>query len=228
VKPRAQALGGFKISLHGPDERHAAPGFKLGSDGATPADTATVATVGFLPAWFDGELVAPGVRRVIRIRTTWDLFEDGVPSAPSAGEVAGGFEAHIAEPPPPGYATDIDLFVCEGLPWWPREVAAREANAALGPLKNGAGQWLTGLVVRRAVPRFPTPSHMLGREPRTASDTVRGISAGIGEAGFAWLSEQRLSRKWLVRGGLPPAARPLRLSPLSPVLPACSQPEFHK
>lgn len=201
LKPRHSANRFLKISLHGPDPRHRSPGFKLAMDGDTPrADKPTViATPGFLPCWFPGEEVQPGVRRIARIRTTWDLFGPGVPTAPSAGEVGKGFQGALIDPPPAGYASDLDLFVSERRPFWPNEAEARKKNAALGPLVNTAGEYLTGASIRRSVLAEPAPDSESAMHPASSGDTVRGLHASIDPRGFVWLCEERMSRAALLR-----------------------------
>ena len=209
LKPRDVTVGDMKISLHGPDPRHAAPGFKLAIDGAPAAesDTATVVTPGFLPCWFPGQEIQPGVRRVATIRTTWDMFGPGVPSGPPVADFGSGLTGAVLEPPPSGFAADIDLFICDKRPFWPDEAVSRRRNAILGPLVNTAGQYLTGRSVRRSVLSEPTPAHVLAPYPTSRADTTRGIGAGVDPRGFVWLCEQRMSRAALLRG-LPPSDAP--------------------
>jgi hypothetical protein len=115
LKPRSSLVGGFKISLHGPDRRHPRPGFKIALDGEPPPEDKVwmEVTDDFLPRWFPGEPSREAASRVVRLRWTSELFAPDIPSGPPAGSVGTGFVGTLAEPPPPGFATDIDLIVAK-------------------------------------------------------------------------------------------------------------------
>lgn len=202
LTPRSAGLGGWKISLHGPDPRHpGGPGFKLAQDGSPPPQDQVwmQATDGFLPCWFPGEPVREGAYRVVRLRWTADLFTTEAPPGPSTGNVGNGFEGRLLEPPPPGFATDVDLILAKYAPYYgenPREVF--DQNAVIGPLMSQAGEYLTGIVVRRSLATTPTPANLItAPPPDSAEDAVRGIAAGLSQQGFIWACEALMSRRWM-------------------------------
>ena len=205
AKPSDPFLAAIKVSLHGPDERPLLrPGFKVALDeGAVPKATAAgglvAATPGFLPRWFPGDEVAPGVRHVLRLRVAWDLFRPGVPSAPSPGDLRRDERGFVAPPPPEDHATDLDVFVGDARPYWPNEARARRDNAVLGPLANEAGQFLTAVAAKRSVLAAPAPAAAVADPPESPADGVRGLGGAVDERGFFWLLEQLMSRRALQR-----------------------------
>jgi hypothetical protein len=205
AKARHTPLAGLKISMHGRENRSGlawrTPGFKVDLDrDALPkaqAAQGVLVPVGMrLPTWFSGAPV-PGrrVTHVLRFRTAWDTFGPGMPSAPDPGTVRPGTFAGMAPAPPPGYATDVDVYVSRGgAPYWPNERQARRDNACLGPLSNEAGDKLTAVIVRRPTLTVPTPGDLLVDLP-PSSDRVRGQGMQIDvERGFLWICESVLSR----------------------------------
>jgi hypothetical protein len=200
LKPRSSLVGGLKISLHGPDPRHpSGPGFKIELDGEPPpADKVWIdATKGFLPCWFPGEPTRFASHRVVRLRWTSELFAPDMPSGPPTDSVRKGFVGTLAEPPPSGFATDIDLIVAKHAPYYSEnEKDVISKNALLGPIKSRADEYLTGLQIRRSLEMTPTPAHLLDvPRPISPEDTVRGITAGLDPAGFVWICEVPMSRQ---------------------------------
>jgi hypothetical protein len=200
LKPRSSLLGGWKISLHGPDPRHpVGPGYKLAMDGPPPPDDQVwmEATDGFLPCWFPGELVRESAHRVARLRWTSELFSPDAPSGPNTGPVRKGFSGALLEPPPPGFATDVDLVVAKHAPYYgENESDVFGKNAVLGPIRSQAGEYLTGLVIRRNLETTPTPDDLLkAPAPKSPADTVRGVAAGQSQNGFIWVCEVPMSRQ---------------------------------
>ncbi len=164
LKPRYVPLSGLKVSMHGPDARHGGlGGFKVDYDqralpGARSAGGVAVARHDMLPSWFAGQPVANGrAVHVARIRHPWLMFNRGAPSAPMPTVPKGDVVGRVIPAPDQMYAVDIDLYVCTRKPFWPNEAEVRAANAALGPLRNEAGQYLTGVVYHRSVLRSPAP-----------------------------------------------------------------------
>jgi len=78
------------------------------------------------------------------------------------------------------------------MPYWP--IRADLDNAVLGPLANEAGQYLTGVSVRRLpLDDFHPPASLsLGRT--SVRDSVRGVAVGLDDQGFLWLVEQLMPR----------------------------------
>ncbi len=201
LKSRASGLGHLKLSIHGDDPRHpVGGGFKLAMDpeeryhqaikeGLVLADRS-----GDWPIWFPGRQLRDCSTLVARLRWTWDACMR-LPAAPAVGTLRQGAVGLVAPPPPePGDAVDVDLVVTEGKPYWPQEQRARADNACLGPLRNEADLWLTGVVVKRQASHQPPPGGAVAPRPSSRSDEVRGVSAAVDPEGFVWLVEQRMSR----------------------------------
>jgi hypothetical protein len=212
AKARYIPLAGLKVSMHGqenrPGLRWRKPGFKVDLDrNALPkaeAAQGVIVPVGMsLPTWFPGAPV-PGTRvtHLLRFRTAWDAFGPEVPSAPDPGTVKPGAFAGLAPAPPPGYATDVDVYVSRGgAPYWPNETQARRDNACLGPLRNDAGDLLTAVIMKHPTPTVPTPRNLLVRLP-PSGDRVRGHGMQVdAERGFLWICESVLSRTALRAAG---------------------------
>lgn len=211
IKARDQAaFADLKVSLHGPDERHSAPGFKIERDAPRGQDAPAieglvVSPPDWLPCWYSGRPVTEDVRHAIRFRFSYNIFRRGYPSAPSPRDVTAKDVAGLV--PPPNHelnAVDVDLYVSTGHPYWPNERKARRDNACLGPLLNEAGQYLSAVVKLQSTALHPTPRLAQGTRPNSNEDRVRGIGATVDNTGLLWICEQWLSRSAL-GGEQPPA-----------------------
>jgi hypothetical protein len=204
LKSRAPGMNHLKLSLHSVDPRHEGKeGFKIGmdpeSDFQQAVDEGRVAALrtGNWPIWFPGQRLNNDSTLVARLRWTWDACARLGP-APHPGDLKRGAVGLVAPlPPKPGDAVDVDLIVSKGKPYWPSEKRARQDNACLGPLRNTAGDWLTGVVVKRLANQYAPPETAIGPRPKNSSDEMRAVSAAIDEMGFLWLIEQRMSREAL-------------------------------
>ncbi|MEE6272416.1 hypothetical protein V2J56_03520 [Georgenia sp. MJ206] len=136
----------MKFSLHGPDPRGHKPGRKLALVEGRPKSGLVAGDDVDKPKWYDGEPVADGVRRVLRVRVPWYMLDGSVPDGVGAKNLKGNFLGHLVQPPPYMRAVDIDFYVSEGDPYWPFPEDVREQNAAMGPLRNQSGQILTAVV----------------------------------------------------------------------------------
>ena len=194
----------FKISVHGPDPnpKYTWTGFKMGYDhGDERAKRSVIHTPGWLPVRFAGRAAADceAARLVVRLRIPWDVFHTHTlgdyPRAKS------GDQAVILTSPGAPYATDVDVYVSQGRPYWPREKTARADNAIVGPLVNDANQYLTAVLVKSNMLTIPTPHLALGQPPRDRDDAVRGHGGCVdADHDFAWVVEQWLSRTLLRQG----------------------------
>jgi hypothetical protein len=201
IKPVEAALSQFKISLHGVDHRPGIrPGFKVELDES--AESAVADAGGALVArdrwsgrqWFQGEVVAPGVNHVMRIRTTWVMFNRRYPSAPAPQNLKSRSFGGVIPAPRSLRAVDVDLFVCQRRPYWPNEKRARRDNACLGPLSNKSGASLTAVATHRSIVNEPDPPGLNGPVPVDEADRLRGFGATFDPRGFLWVCEQWLSR----------------------------------
>ena len=210
IKPVYTSMTFLKISVHGPDPRPGLrPGFKFEIDrgaisAVRQAGGCLLVTEG-LPEgrrWFEGVQAAPGAYHVMRYRVTADLFGSNRPSAPMPGNLRSGSEGSLIPPPNhPLRAVDVDLYISERRPYWPREKKARRDNALLGPIKNKAGQYLTGISILRSTITHPAPKTLLAPGPGTDEDRIRGLAVGFDPSGFAWVCEQWMSRSALSARG---------------------------
>ncbi len=228
VKPVLPALQQFKISLHGPDPRPGLqPGYKVeldsGASSTTTTDESAILKVGGWPSagWFSGLRTRPGVDLVLRLRFTWDLFDRDAVSAPTPRAPRVRDFAGLLPPPAALHAVDVDVYVCDDSPYWPREAEARLSKACFGPVTNRAGQHLTAVAVHRSLEKSPSPLESIGSDgnpsPVDASDRVRGLGATQDESGFLWVQEMWLSRS--VMTTLTPGEQQGRASPATPVAP---------
>jgi hypothetical protein len=201
IKARDQAaFADLKVSLHGPDERHADPGFKIERDiragrEVPPPDGLVIAPADWLPCWFNGYAVADDARHAIRFRFPFGLFRPEYPSAPPPRDVTPrDFAALIPPPTKELSAVDVDIYVSARRPYWPKQRRARRDNACLGPLLNEAGQYLTAVVKHQSMATYPTPKRAQAPRPRGTEDRVRGVGATVGDNGLLWICEQWMSR----------------------------------
>ncbi|MDQ2848077.1 MAG: hypothetical protein M3Y09_02070 [Actinomycetota bacterium] len=206
LRPTMRALTQLKISLHGPDPRPGlVPSFEVKIDQSAEAGAAKVGGVAISAdggsRWkFPGRPTdEPRAQHVLTVRSTWDLFQYKEQSGPVPKEPRASEEAWLIPMPDPLYAADVDLYISTEQPYWRDEQRARADAACLGPIRNVAGQYLTGVSVRRPTMRFPTPSAAFGPEAKRADDAVRGIGTAIGPDGVLWIVEQMLSRSALSR-----------------------------
>lgn len=204
LKSRAPGVKHLKLSLHSDDPLHpSGGGFKVAMDTeeAWKRDIAEERTAGWRsgdwPVWFPGKRISDDAVLVARLRWTWDACSRLGP-APEPGSLKKDAKGFAVKPPPqPGDAVDIDLIVSTTKPYWPNEEKARRDEACLGPLRNDAGDWLTGTAVKRLATHYGPPPTAQGPSPRGKSDETRAIGSAVDPAGFLWIVEQRMSRSAL-------------------------------
>jgi hypothetical protein len=208
IKPRYAALTLFKVSLHGPDDRPGLmPGFKVAIDQSAEAKVRGAGGALVVKdqwpdrQWYSGRPLARGVSHVMRIRTTWDLLSKGVPSAPIPAKLKKGNVGGLIAPPRSLHAVDVDVYVSDRFPFWPKEDRARRDNACMGPIQNRAGQFLTAVSFDHSVIDHPTPARAVGVRPASVEDRTRGFGAAFDPEGYLWVCEQWLSRSALIAEG---------------------------
>lgn len=196
VMGRHQGIDQIKVSLHGPRDASSDPWLKMGQARKfADSETSNVDVRGQLPFTFRGENVADGVRRVLRVRTTWDLFDSDLLGLGYQKRTSG--RRLRLEVPPPGYASDVDFFLSDGKPFIPGDTLAR--NALVGQLRNDAGQALTAICVRRALDRVPTPGDFERYRPWGRPDRARGVLAWGGSGVLPWFVEIEVSMSRIAR-----------------------------
>jgi hypothetical protein len=193
VVPRYAPMSGVKVSLHGPKPGHPEPFFKVEIDRDAMLKASEAGGMAHFPdgrVTFPGRVMAPDVRHVVRLRWTPGLFRAGRPPAPTPGAIRPGSLGHVLPIPEGPYATDLDLYVCQGRPWWPMEWKARLDNACVGPLANLAGDYLTGVSVRSSLRDKPTPDAARIWSPQSRKDAVRLVGMAVDNQGVLVLLEQ--------------------------------------
>ena len=116
---------------------------------AEEAGGAAIASAQTFPLWYSGRPIRRGVTHVARVRHPWTLFHKGMPSAPTPSTPKGKVFAGVVKLPDEMRVVDVDLYVCQERPYWPKEAQARADEAALGPLRNASGEYLTGVIHHR-------------------------------------------------------------------------------
>lgn len=197
IKAAYERFAEVKVSLHGPHPNHNDPHFRLGIDRSATEKVEGLGSIfrhqRNLPLRFPGIQVAPGVRHAVRIRNTWDLFQWQSQSAPIHDSVRSRNLYTVGPPPSPLLAKDLDLYISDGRPYWPRPEAVLRDDAGLGPLKNKAGQYLTAVVIHQMTLRHPTPDGARQERQSTAKVVARrGFGSCVDENGLLWLVEQML------------------------------------
>lgn len=203
IKTRESGLAQSKVSLHGPDPRGLSPGFKFGRDSSVREDlAAAVNTGGPLPWWFPGKQEVNDLTHAIRICVPADTLRDDAPNGGDPGNVRERMFAGLLQVPPEGSSAMLDLYVSPEPPRFPIRAVLDARNAMHGPIKNSAGQYLSGVTRILADDRLTFPPRNLPvPAPHSREDAVRGVEAGVSEDGVLWLIERVLSRSWLLSGG---------------------------
>jgi hypothetical protein len=209
VKPLYKALAGFKVSLHGPDPRPTfVPGFRFGVDAS--ASSISTSSGGAIvqrdlpngERWFEGEDVEGIARLAMRFRVTSDLFDEGVPSAPPPTKnVKATAKGYVVPPPPVGYVNDVEIYVAPGGPYWPNETEARRNNACMGPIRNLAGEYLTGLSVRRSVDHPISPPEGMSQGSGPSHESIRAVSARLDNRQVLWILEEWMPKAFFETTG---------------------------
>lgn len=203
VAPMGAAFGGIKFSLHGPDEKHPTTSmFKFDTPVPPGKGTPGVDGVILLRSGPTHRIVVPGrvitatVKHVVRIRTTWDLFNRRVPPVAYAKTPERGQLGLHAPTPRPMRAADLDIFVCDRRPFWPDEPRARRSNAAVPAIVNGANppQYLTAVSYERSVITDPEPKPFDVPRPLSDADQLRAFVITEAPEGFLWITEYLTSR----------------------------------
>lgn len=196
---RRTASDRAESSLHGPDPRHASPGFKFGNDASfSKAEAASVNTGDPLPWWFPGKQDINNLVHAVRIFVPATTLVPGAPSGDVPGAVRNRTAAGLLPTPPDGHSAMLDLYVSDGPPEFPIRARLDELDALLGPIVNKAGQNLSG--VTRILPDDRLDlTHLDSTAPLPSGpqDAVRGVQCAVAPDGVLWLVERVLSVGWL-------------------------------
>ena len=145
------------------------------------------------PQWFSGRKVQHGVKHVLTFRAAWDLFVKNAPSAPNPGDLRTDAVGLVIPPPRRLGAADLDIFVSDTKPYWPRESTARRDNACMGPIRSKAGQYLTGVSIRRPALNGDAPPGLFALKASPTAERIRGIGTGVDDRDVLWIAEQWMS-----------------------------------
>lgn len=206
LKPKASELSRLKISLHGPDPEHGDSSYyKLEEDTTASAEGGMLVTgQGGLPLKFRGNEVAKGVRHVITLRSSWDMFQPGVPSA-QVTKPKSKNTALMVPAPAAGLASDVEIYVSERGPFfWEDENQIRAVDAAVGPIENPlTGHVLTGVSYMSSLFRSPGPASVRFPDIGDEEPSTRGIAFGVDEKGVLWLCDQIVPAAAALEDGSP-------------------------
>lgn len=198
IKSMNPALEGAKVSIHGPDARY--PGeqhmrFDRESDPKL-IESAVRAGGRFLtdaedgPIYFSGRQVSEDAGHIVRFCAERKSFVgDAPPAGGSRWPKAKSTARAITPVPTEGHVTYLDVYLSFGDPYWPDEEGVRATQSGIGPVTNGSGMQLT-LVVKDALrePELNPCSDWRGDTP--VDQCLRGLVAGVDQAGVLWLDEQ--------------------------------------
>lgn len=200
IKTKEPALAEAKISLHGPDPRHANPGLKFGLDAsAQPTGAAFVQTGDALPWWFPGEPVDElGFLHAVRICVPAETLHPRSVPGSDPGTPPRRIAAGLLQIPPPGHVALLDLYITGSDPIFPLRRRLEELDALRGPLANKSGQHLFGVTRILAAEKVTVPDQDAAKAPTSRLDSVRGVQATLDPGGYLWLIERELSRSWLI------------------------------
>lgn len=214
-----QHAGGLHLSIHGPTERFSGHRFHIKSD--KKAVKSARAQGSFLEYQlgqgfaFDGKQIANQAYHVARLRWTWELqrprFHQAALSrapAPQLGSDRDGMRLNALLRP--NSAWDIDIVVAYGEPYWPDPDDSVRDSSRIGPLRNGAGMWLTATSYHRSQVLRPAPAKLQFPLPRPGEvpQSIMGGSPGpLGTGDFYWFVETITSREFLDGGNIALSAR---------------------
>jgi hypothetical protein len=199
--------GVVHISLHGPNSQNSGHRFQIKFNFTRPSDPDLFVwhSVPSEGTPFDGEEVAPGVYRVLRLRWTGQLARYPEVAANRVKLPDHNDAEHLvvlADPLAHDQVGDLDLFFSYHEAYWPDPEASLRDNARLLPLFNtGGGTWFTGTTYRRPAEYRPAPEGMLPALPAEDETPAVYWKGGLGDEQFYWIV-QSITARHLIR---PPA-----------------------
>jgi hypothetical protein len=211
IKSTFKPMQLLKVTLHLSDPKHLGKQhFRLDFDHPDPAGKAYAAggawvtTDGLqLPLYFSGRQVNKRAVHIVRFSAEWNMFVQGVPTAPMPSpKQKATFHARIEAPSQPK-VSHVDLFLSNVRPYWPNEKKVRRDNAGMGPLANSTGQYLTAVSYQQPATEQPDP---LGdvRKGVPLDQCVRGVASGLDPSGFLWMCEKMIPRSEFNASSPPP------------------------
>ncbi|OBF42578.1 hypothetical protein A5719_03365 [Mycolicibacterium peregrinum] len=199
IKPTFKALQLAKASIHGPDPDH--PGkehFRFDFTDPKVSKKAVNAGGGWhtfgtgLPLYFTGRPVNKRTVHLARFSAEANMFRRGMQRAPNPVPLEKATLNAILKAPKVGDVIHVDLYLSRVRPFWQnREAKLRQLDAGIGPLLNGAGQYLTAVVAHRCAGREPDP---IG-DPSAGvpeKDCTRGMAVRADTTGLLWICEKMI------------------------------------
>ncbi len=201
--------GGFHLSMHGPTEGFSRHRFHIRSDRRAVREARALGNFvqhqlgrGYA---FDGVQLSHQAYHVARLRWTWDLqrprFREAALSrapVPKLSENRDGLMLKTLLQP--NSAWDIDIVVSYGEPHWPAPDDSIRGSSRIGPIRNGAGMWLTATSYHRSQVLAPSPENLqlpLPHPGETPQQIMGGGSGPLGTQDFYWFVETITSRELL-------------------------------
>lgn len=205
IKSMNRALQSMKVSLHGPDERHAgmehfrfdvirtsdmevhqrAADRSARDGGRWLTDTIQ------LPHHFEGQQINDHVKLITRFSAGTDVFLAGAPPAggsdwPKEKATMRG----MVPVPARGHVTHVDIFLSDdGQPYWPNADHVRATRSGMGYIRNSLNWCLSAVVFDRPVGYLPDPcGDLRGGVP--VNQCHRGLAAMVDETSLLWLCEK--------------------------------------
>lgn len=201
LKPR-ESLQDYKISIHGPDPRHSDAGEMIKFSFDSSFGLSKKAQPSFTKGYGVGENgkiivrgreIQPGVKHVLRMRWTGDMFQDGAYDSQDKKSINKRHTALLIPAPGPFHYIDLDFYLTSpGIPAFiPIKRMKTKDNAVIGPIKNEAHQSLTAVAHHRSALKHPPYEDPMKNQQklRGLRERVRGMHALNTEEGFLVVQE---------------------------------------
>lgn len=204
--------GGIHLSVHGPNERFDSHRFHIKTDRRKVHQARTKKA--FLEKSLDkgvevkGIQLAPHAYHVARLRWSWELQRERYRHAAltriPVPKLEGSREGRVLETRiAPNYAWDIDLVISYEKPYWitdtfwSKQKQIGPHSPRIGPLKNGAGMYLTATSIHRSLVTDPGPTEGLLPRPKNDQDAQALTAGGFGQGknkDMYWFEERIVSK----------------------------------
>lgn len=187
LKPR-ENLQDYKISIHGPDSRHREAGemIKFSFDSSfkssksyKPSYTQSYGSGENRSLIVKGKEIQPGVKHILRLRWTGDLFQDGAYGVQENKRIKQDDTALLIPAPGPLQFVDLDFYLTSPgmLPYIPIKSMSTRDNAVIGPITNSVNQSLTAVAYCRSAVRYDSYEDPMKNQQKLGNlrERVRGM-----------------------------------------------------
>lgn len=211
IKSMNPAMQATKVSLHGPDPKHAGKNHFRFDVERKPEFVERAARFGgrlvtdrsHLPVHFSGRRMDANTTHIVRFSMAHDAFAEGAP--PAGGSDVPKEKATmrgLLAPPAEGYVRHVDVFLrYSGEPYWADKAKTRQTHSGLGFITNSLGWKLSAIAFDRPITLELDPDGDHHRGSVLRSDCFRGLTVSVDDTGVLWLGE-KLIPKPLDRRGL--------------------------